>query len=765
MHYRHSKQNLNILDLASSLHGGGPTLSGGGLSLMDRCSAAYQQRQHPPALPIGGAFDCGLTSPTAPPPPFFDPTGARSAPGVLEPSIFADEQRKFDQIRQAAGLPPVGFRHGALSADVFKEQAAAAVAAHKFAFQQKANGQSLTLPTVNIENGGISMDILKALALSAVPNLSDHFLLSQFYSQRSFDPMFLFNNSMTDQNILHSHVPSVSTKAIPHNNPVDQGAWQRKRPTDWLIDDVISWTVAFAEKRGVCADQLRADRLAGCTGLRLALMTRRQFEDMDPRFGGALYDEFRQLLGDNVDWDELLPQSRAVAAMAAAAASSRTSTPAAYHGGGGAAGAGRRRQPSAPQPHAMQPSTSAQASAASPLPPRFKTSPTAATSLNHRDSVIKTAGYGQPGVSFLVPTSMHDLMDHKSVMKEECTPLLKVDAVYRDGVLSATGSDHRHKCAIPMHKISKKQRLPGEVVLTASGKPRKRSQHTKGNKLWEFIRDALKNPDTNPSIVRWEDHMTGVFRIVDSEKLARLWGQKKNNQRMTYEKLSRAMRTYYEKQILEPVPKTGLYPKKLVYKFGPSAHDWRCTNEAAVFSVFERPTATEVGRASMAGDAMDVDVGCFREFFQSARLLQAAAANQATSDVASGGPCPQLVPDARGVDSLSTTHNVEQATSEQRGVSASSADDAQRATANMGALLAAASVMGTAHALALNANVAAATALFMSSLNASDSDGGGGRPTDDQQLAINTDNTTAATAADQAASASATPSPKHSDVA
>lgn len=30
-------------------------------------------------------------------------------------------------------------------------------------------------------------------------------------------------------------------------------------------------------------------------------------------------------------------------------------------------------------------------------------------------------------------------------------------------------------------------------------------------------------------------------------------------------------RTYYEKKILVPVPKTGLYPKKLVYKFGPNA--------------------------------------------------------------------------------------------------------------------------------------------------------------------------------------------------
>ncbi|KAK6060745.1 Ets-domain protein [Cooperia oncophora] len=71
--------------------------------------------------------------------------------------------------------------------------------------------------------------------------------------------------------------------------------------------------------------------------------------------------------------------------------------------------------------------------------------------------------------------------------------------------------------------------------------PRKHSQHTKGNKLWEFIRDALKDPVTCPSIVRWEDPIEGVFRIVESEKLARLWGERKNNTKMTYEKLSRAM--------------------------------------------------------------------------------------------------------------------------------------------------------------------------------------------------------------------------------
>ena len=71
------------------------------------------------------------------------------------------------------------------------------------------------------------------------------------------------------------------------------------------------------------------------------------------------------------------------------------------------------------------------------------------------------------------------------------------------------------------------------------------SNHLDGRgygKLWEFIRDLLHKPEYCPSMVRWENVDEGVFRIVKSEDLARLWGTIKNNPRMTYEKLSRAMR-------------------------------------------------------------------------------------------------------------------------------------------------------------------------------------------------------------------------------
>lgn len=45
--------------------------------------------------------------------------------------------------------------------------------------------------------------------------------------------------------------------------------------------------------------------------------------------------------------------------------------------------------------------------------------------------------------------------------------------------------------------------MGGKIRKNKDGRPRKRSQHTKGNKLWEFIRDALKDPATCPTIVRY----------------------------------------------------------------------------------------------------------------------------------------------------------------------------------------------------------------------------------------------------------------------
>uniref|UniRef100_A0A5F8HEY4 ETS homologous factor n=1 Tax=Monodelphis domestica TaxID=13616 RepID=A0A5F8HEY4_MONDO len=92
----------------------------------------------------------------------------------------------------------------------------------------------------------------------------------------------------------------------------------------------------------------------------------------------------------------------------------------------------------------------------------------------------------------------------------------------------------------------------------------------RGTHLWEFIRDILLNPEKNPGLIKWEDRSEGIFRFLKSEAVAQLWGKKKNNSSMTYEKLSRAMRYYYKREILERVD-----GRRLVYKFGKNARGWR----------------------------------------------------------------------------------------------------------------------------------------------------------------------------------------------
>ena len=67
----------------------------------------------------------------------------------------------------------------------------------------------------------------------------------------------------------------------------------------------------------------------------------------------------------------------------------------------------------------------------------------------------------------------------------------------------------------------------------------------------------------NCNYIQWISEEDGTFRLVNSSAVAKLWGERKNRNNMTYEKMSRALRYYYEKQILERVPNA-----RLIYKFG-----------------------------------------------------------------------------------------------------------------------------------------------------------------------------------------------------
>uniref|UniRef100_A0A914BZV8 DNA-binding protein D-ETS-4 n=1 Tax=Acrobeloides nanus TaxID=290746 RepID=A0A914BZV8_9BILA len=83
--------------------------------------------------------------------------------------------------------------------------------------------------------------------------------------------------------------------------------------------------------------------------------------------------------------------------------------------------------------------------------------------------------------------------------------------------------------------------------------------------LWHFIRELLDQPKQYGSCVRWVDRDEGTFKIESSHHLARFWGLRKNRAQMNYDKLSRSLRQYYKKGIIQKPEKK----QRLVYKFLP----------------------------------------------------------------------------------------------------------------------------------------------------------------------------------------------------
>jgi len=64
--------------------------------------------------------------------------------------------------------------------------------------------------------------------------------------------------------------------------------------------------------------------------------------------------------------------------------------------------------------------------------------------------------------------------------------------------------------------------------------------------LWQFLKELLLQPENYSGCIHWLDRDKGVFKIVDSVRVATLWGQRKNRPAMNYDKLSRSLRQYYK---------------------------------------------------------------------------------------------------------------------------------------------------------------------------------------------------------------------------
>uniref|UniRef100_A0A1A7ZSJ3 ELK1, member of ETS oncogene family n=1 Tax=Nothobranchius furzeri TaxID=105023 RepID=A0A1A7ZSJ3_NOTFU len=63
--------------------------------------------------------------------------------------------------------------------------------------------------------------------------------------------------------------------------------------------------------------------------------------------------------------------------------------------------------------------------------------------------------------------------------------------------------------------------------------------------LWQFLLHLLED-QRQRHLISWTGE-DGEFKLLDAEEVARLWGLRKNKHNMNYDKLSRALRYYYDK--------------------------------------------------------------------------------------------------------------------------------------------------------------------------------------------------------------------------
>ncbi|KAI1280604.1 GA-binding protein alpha chain [Halotydeus destructor] len=108
-----------------------------------------------------------------------------------------------------------------------------------------------------------------------------------------------------------------------------------------------------------------------------------------------------------------------------------------------------------------------------------------------------------------------------------------------------------------MHQMEQYTMGGAPQVLPSPGN---RSGNNGQVQLWQFLLELLTDADCR-EYIQWQG-VEGEFKLCNPEMVAQLWGKRKNKPTMNYEKLSRALRYYYDGDMISKV-----HGKRFVYKF------------------------------------------------------------------------------------------------------------------------------------------------------------------------------------------------------
>ncbi|XP_016412675.1 ETS translocation variant 4-like [Sinocyclocheilus rhinocerous] len=163
----------------------------------------------------------------------------------------------------------------------------------------------------------------------------------------------------------------------------------------------------------------------------------------------------------------------------------------------------------------------------------------------------------------------HACHSHSYPMNPRCTSL----TLYRKNVPGCPSMYHHNESyPNPQHNSEGymfendsrvvPEKFEGEVKQEGGGVFREGAPYQRRGslQLWQFLVALLDDP-ANAHFIAWTGR--GMeFKLIEPEEVARLWGMQKNRPAMNYDKLSRSLRYYYEKGIMQKVA-----GERYVYKF------------------------------------------------------------------------------------------------------------------------------------------------------------------------------------------------------